>query len=675
MKKYLLCAMVLAALCLLAPKQTQAQYAYGISDIASSRQARQVYGYSGTWLDYYAGYYYDPAVQGELYWQFDNEVPLSEGYTEGYADWIPAEVWTATSQYRPVTTYSVYSNHFVRAYYYYSSCSGFMGGCYSDPYGFSFFNGGGYGGYPGYGYNPYTYSGSRRYYLGSTGISLRTPSDQCSAGMQFDEVGNSCPNPQPTPVPTPEPQTQTVQLILGTHILRPDGTGGTNSTSVEVRTVPANRSVTLRVVAASDPEQSSDWGGHVAAQHTGERPRGTLAATRGTTDGNGVFRTTFRAPIFNSPSRIEVTSGSASTGLNVFIYVEGLSELGAGTNYNLIGCANTPAHPCGTNHWGTTAANQGLVEIASDYKNEYYANQDIPDASKLAYNDQSLPYGGKFDLDHRWSSANAEHAEHRVGINCDTRSGNIPGERWTRLNEIFVNRGSTRTNDETGTRSPHWHLRFEFGTAQARAKRAASTVVPEVWWGALDHQPTEDDWSYWTNRITDAQAVGLPQTVAEVKALNRSLFYSDEYIARNRSDVDYVSDLYVTYLLREPDTSGLNFWVGALQNDNANGMNGREHLIRAFEESGEFSDVVASLEMTAPPEEPTLCDTVQEQSCYNQGGSWDATTCSCTYIQPDPDPDPCYGGYNGTQATAPVGSAPKGSVSEGGVAQQRPICY
>lgn len=478
MKRSLLCATVLAALCLLlAPQQAQAQYAYGISDIASSRQSRQVYGYSATWLDYYAGYYYDPAVQGELYWQHNNEVPLSQGYTEGYADWIPAEVWTATSQYSPLTTYTVYSNHFVRAYYYYSTCSGFLSGCYSDPYGFSYFAGGGYGGYPGYGYNPYYYVSSRRYYLGTTGISLRTPSDQCSSGQQFDEAGNACPNPQPTPVPTP--QTEGIQITVSTNNLRPSGTGGTNTATVEVRTNPANRPVTLGLEASEDPQLRTDFGGHIELAHTGARPRGRLGARSGTTNASGDFRTTFTAPIFNGVTRVFARSGERSAAVDVVIQVEGLTELGAGTNYNLIGCATTPAHPCGTNHWGTPAANQGLVQIGDDYRAEYYGAGAVPDGEKPAYNDQSLPKGGKFDIDTVWSEANVRHGEHRVGINCDVRSNNIPHNRWARLNEIFRDRGSTLTHDETTTGSPHWHLRFLFGQQQQRARTTAASLVPE----------------------------------------------------------------------------------------------------------------------------------------------------------------------------------------------------
>lgn len=650
MKKSLLCTIALAALLvLLAPRDTKAQYAYGVSDIASSRVSRQVYGYSATWLDYYAGYYYDPAVQGELYWQHNNEVPLSKGYTEGYADWIPAEVWTVTSVYQPVTNYTVYSNHFVRAYYYYSTCSsyGFAGGCYSDPYGFSsFLPGGGSGGYGGFGFNPYYYTSSRRYYLGTTAAGTRTASDQCAAGMSFDEVGASCPF-TPTPVATPTPQVNEVAIGVDNLSLRPDGTGGTTSTRVTVSTNPANRTVTLELQGPIEPELAN-FGGHVETAHTGgaaARPRGTLAARRGTTNAQGIFTTTFNAPIFNGVTRIVATAGGRSVGQNVRIEVTGLSELTGGANYNLVG--TTTSHPSPGNHYGTGAANLSLRAIADAVQAEWYSTvEQIPDGEKIRYNDMSLPQGGKFDIDHDWSEASRRHGEHRVGINCDVYSANIAGTRWTRLNQIFKDNGSTDTNDETASAN-HWHLRFLYGSTAALNTTTAANYVPQAWAGVLAHSPNDDEWAYWTNRMSNAIPQGQALALGEAKALNHSLFYSQEYIARNRTDAEFLADCYVAYLLREPDAGGFNYWLAAMQNDYAEGRNGRDHLIRAFEESAEFGQVVSRINSPEAPPPPALCDDTQQiTDCYNAGGTWTTDTCSCTYPEPEPTPeDPCYSGH------------------------------
>ncbi len=41
-----------------------------------------------------------------------------------------------------------------------------------------------------------------------------------------------------------------------------------------------------------------------------------------------------------------------------------------------------------------------------------------------------------------------------------------------------------------------------------------------------------------------------------------------------------------------------------------------------------------------PPPPPPTCDPIDEQACYNNGGSWNSSTCSCNYFDPDPEPCP-----------------------------------
>ncbi len=414
-------------------------------------------------------------------------------------------------------------------------------------------------------------------------------------------------------------------------MIRPAGTGGSNRARVTVRTNPGNQSVSLSL------RSTPNVGGHIDSTHVGTRPSGRVAATQGTTDNSGTFQTTYTASVFNGRIEITASSGGLSATAVVNVSVEGLEELGPGVYYRRIG--EDGYHP--SNHWGTPAANGGLREIAIDYANRFFG-QVPPDEDKIAYNDQSLSLGGKFDLGTppRWSQANAEHSEHRVGINCDVRSNNIPNDRREELNRFFTFRGSTRTLDETTKPRPHWHLRFEFGQVQARAERNIGSIVPEAWWGALDREPSDGEWQYWKDRLVIAQSQGQWQTLNEAKAYMRSLFYSGEYINRSQSDENYVTDLYVTYLLREPDSEGYNFWLQVLYSDNAQGLDGRGHLLRGFEESGEFAEIVNGLVMESSP---GACDRFQEQNCYDSGGSWDSSNCSCSYIQ-EPPPDPCWNG-------------------------------
>jgi hypothetical protein len=73
----LFCSLVLTV------SKAQAQYVYYYTDVRYVPEYRFVDGYTTTWLDYYAGLYYDPAVLGELYRTDMNETPLDSGYDVG----------------------------------------------------------------------------------------------------------------------------------------------------------------------------------------------------------------------------------------------------------------------------------------------------------------------------------------------------------------------------------------------------------------------------------------------------------------------------------------------------------------------------------------------------------------------------------------------------------------
>lgn len=93
--------------------EANAQFAYEISIVSYNPSTRTVSGYSGTSLDYEAGLYYDPAVQGDLYRTDNPETSLDSGYDVGYADLIDAEVYLFTTNYAEGKTYCTYSTHFV----------------------------------------------------------------------------------------------------------------------------------------------------------------------------------------------------------------------------------------------------------------------------------------------------------------------------------------------------------------------------------------------------------------------------------------------------------------------------------------------------------------------------------------------------------------------------------
>jgi len=71
--------------------------------------------------------------------------------------------------------------------------------------------------------------------------------------------------------------------------------------------------------------------------------------------------------------------------------------------------------------------------------------------------------------------------------------------------------------------------------------------------------------------------------------MGRQIFKSQEYLNRNRIPHDYVYDLYKSYLQREPDQSGWDFWTPQVT------TNGPDAVRAGFELSTEFATKVASL--------------------------------------------------------------------------------
>jgi hypothetical protein len=198
MRTSTICAFVFAVLCLcVLPQQAKAQYAYGTSAIGYDDTTKEVFGYSSTELDYYAGYYYDPYVEGFMYDQY-NYNPIDSGYNRGFAYYYPAEVGTYHWPGQPDTEYDVISDHYVIAAwstsvqvcddYYFSGC---WQDYWYDAWGYGFLGGGDYGAPWWWWGNWYGgYVPERTYYLGSTGVYIITPSPQpsCNVSMNLRSV-------------------------------------------------------------------------------------------------------------------------------------------------------------------------------------------------------------------------------------------------------------------------------------------------------------------------------------------------------------------------------------------------------------------------------------------------------------------------------------------------------
>ena len=222
--KKTLCTITLALFCLfLSAQKAQAQYyycnygvAYGTSAVWQS--GTTVYFYSSTELDYCAGLYYDPATYGrysEGNWATENVRLLGDAYTEGYADWVPAEIYASFAYPIDNEYYNTDTIHYVLEYYQQYYCFYYCGYYWYDPWGYGFAEGS-YGGPSWYGYGGAGYWEVRRRRLGNTWatIQYRDP-DTCHVGQNFTETGRSC---QGTPTPTPTPTTSPTPKLTVTEV-------------------------------------------------------------------------------------------------------------------------------------------------------------------------------------------------------------------------------------------------------------------------------------------------------------------------------------------------------------------------------------------------------------------------------------------------------------------------
>lgn len=94
----------------------------------------------------------------------------------------------------------------------------------------------------------------------------------------------------------------------------------------------------------------------------------------------------------------------------------------------------------------------------------------------------------------------------------------------------------------------------------------------------------------WKTTLSQAQAQGLSQLIIAAQNLGTSLFTSTEYANRNRTNSQFVTDLYAGYLQRSPDQGGYDGWMSALNNGYT-----RDQVRNGFAYSTEFQANVSRL--------------------------------------------------------------------------------
>ncbi|HYC36973.1 MAG TPA: DUF4214 domain-containing protein [Usitatibacter sp.] len=121
--------------------------------------------------------------------------------------------------------------------------------------------------------------------------------------------------------------------------------------------------------------------------------------------------------------------------------------------------------------------------------------------------------------------------------------------------------------------------------------RMELNLVMDFYRGALGRLPETEGFRHWLGRLRGAQCSGGDAVQVEVDSLSQMFLYSPEYANRQRTNREYVADLYNMFMRRGGDMPGEEYWVKQL----VEGAMDREQLRRAFLDSAEFQFRLAAV--------------------------------------------------------------------------------
>ena len=128
----------------------------------------------------------------------------------------------------------------------------------------------------------------------------------------------------------------------------------------------------------------------------------------------------------------------------------------------------------------------------------------------------------------------------------------------------------------------------------AMAGLAQKSLVTHFYRSILRRAPEAGGALFWRHEALRLQGLGAnPNEVWY--AMSAFFLRSAEYVAFNRNDIDFLTDLYRTFFSREPDAGGMSFWQAQL----AQGMP-REVVVNSFMFSTEFRDFSQAIFGNAP---------------------------------------------------------------------------
>ncbi len=112
----------------------------------------------------------------------------------------------------------------------------------------------------------------------------------------------------------------------------------------------------------------------------------------------------------------------------------------------------------------------------------------------------------------------------------------------------------------------------------SKASNNARYFAARLYSCCLNRDPEDDGLLYWSLALTN-----LEKTGANAAAL---FFESEEFLGLDTSDWEYITRLYRTFMGRNPEEGGIDYWIGEMRNGKS-----RHAVLAWFSQSPEFTDI------------------------------------------------------------------------------------
>ncbi len=85
-------------------------------------------------------------------------------------------------------------------------------------------------------------------------------------------------------------------------------------------------------------------------------------------------------------------------------------------------------------------------------------------------------------------------------------------------------------------------------------------MIEAAYLGCLDRAPSDSEFNSWQSALITARDTSHTALVTQARSLLENLFLGSEYVARGRTDHQFVEDTYRAYFNRDGDAEGIEFW-------------------------------------------------------------------------------------------------------------------